>query len=286
MTLKGVSSPKNTFYIKEGFKKPDFNIIKMMLDPDNDGVPVYIVREYYDKETCLNLKDEFFNIINETSGGNRQKDFVPVQQIGSTQFMKETKDYFNECDETRAHIHRLINSLKNTELIDDFMLESFLSKSYREIGMDFRPSHYDSRKVNAFTARKWTNDHQELALLPHEDLSQLKNAKLDNYEIGWVKKVIACNLCVSNENGGELLIWNIIPSEETKLQLGVENNGYPFPTESLVDYESLSVEINQGDLYFINATCIHAVKEIKSKDRISLGRFMGINKDNEVVYWT
>jgi hypothetical protein len=286
MRLQGTSYESNRFRVKEGFKKPDFEIIHKMLDAENMDMPVYIVREYYDSETCSKLKSEFFRIINETQGGNRQEDFVPVQQIGSTQFMKTTKEYFDECDDTKMHIQRLINSLNEKELINDFMLEHTLKKEFGNIGRKFRPSRYNNREVNTFTARKWTNEYEDLALLPHEDFSQLNVANSENYEIGSVKKVIACNLCISNDNGGEFLIWNIDPSTESKRKLNVENNGYPYPVELLTDFEIISLDIRPGDLYFIHANFIHAIKEIKCKDRISLGRFMGINEDKEIIYWT
>jgi hypothetical protein len=125
-----------------------------------------------------------------------------------------------------------------------------------------------------------------MVLFPHEDFSQLNQARKDNYEIKDVNKVIACNLCISNDNDGELVIWNYEPSLEFKKSLGIEDLGYPYPLNGFLDeVEKIEIQINKGDLYFINANLIHAVKEINVDcNRISLERFIGFSGENQVVY--
>jgi L-isoleucine 31-dioxygenase len=271
----------------EDHQEINFETIYELLNQKESKNCAYIIRDYLKFGECISLKEEYTKIINETNGGNRANDFVPVNQIGATQFTKSTPEYFNECSRTKDQIMQIIDSINDHSLKDDFLLEKSLKDELYKYGVDFAPSSFNDQYVNQFTIRQWINSNDKgLALLPHEDLSQLNFAKLDSYEIGNVKKVIACNLCISNSKGGELLIWDADPDLETKIKLGVENSGYPYPLELLEDTDCISIKINPGDLYFINANLIHAVKEIQGNERITLGRFMGFCADNKVVYWT
>ena len=284
--LAGKSLSNSDFKIIEDFKTPNVKVILDMLNPKYSGPPIYIIRKYIDKKTVNKVVKEFRNIIDETNGGNRKNGDVPVLQIGSTQFRKTSQEYINECISTKANVLRLINSLDNTLYIDDFMLNRTLKNELLNKGMNFRPSMFNQNEVNPMTARKWINNKKGLALLPHEDLSQLMMAKSDNYEIFKVLNVIASNLCLSNDTGGELVIWNIDPSYESKKCLKIENDGYPYPPELLLDFQKLSIYINPGDLYFINANMIHGVKGVESGERITMGKFMGYSSESEIIYWT
>ncbi|WP_444626238.1 2OG-Fe(II)-dependent halogenase WelO5 family protein [Flavobacterium columnare] len=282
--MKVCDLKKKNFSIIEDIEKFEFSNLLNVFDNCN---PVYVVRNFLKVDYCDDVKNEFLSILSDTNGGNRSKDFVPVLQIGATQFTKSSTYYLEECESTKKNIDRLIDSIKNSEVREDFLLEKSLEEEFLNRGFIFKPSSFEGKEVNPFTIRQWTNSNDKgLSLLPHEDLSQLNLAKLDGYEIGDVKTVIACNLCLSNSKGGELIIWNIDPDIELKKSLGVENSGYPYPIEMLNDVEHISININPGDLYFINANFIHAVKEIQGNERITLGRFMGFCSDDTIVYWT
>ncbi|REC61335.1 hypothetical protein DRF65_16605 [Chryseobacterium pennae] len=272
------------FQVLEDYQKFDIKNLKKVLDCK---YPAYIIRNFLNDGTCLKLKEQFLDIINETNGGNRAKDFVPVLQIGATQFKKTSVEYIEECKQTKSNIDRFLSVIENEIERENFLLEKEMVSEFNKEAISFRASKYDENYVNRFTIRQWKNSNLEsLSLLPHEDLSQLNLAKNDDYEIGDVKTVVACNLCVSNNDGGELLIWNFEPDTQLKKLLGVENCGYPYPMKLFHDKESISLQINEGDLYFINANLIHAVKEIIGVERITAGRFMGYISKDTVVYWT
>lgn len=272
------------FQVLEDYQKFDIKNLKKVLECK---YPAYIIRNFLNDGTCLKLKEQFLDIINETNGGNRAKDFVPVLQIGATQFKKTSVEYIEECKQTKSNIDRFLSVIENEIERENFLLEKEMASEFNKEAISFRASKYDGNHVNRFTIRQWKNSNLEsLSLLPHEDLSQLNLAKNDDYEIGDVKTVVACNLCVSNNKGGELLIWNFEPDTQLKELLGVENCGYPYPMNLFHDKESISLQINEGDLYFINANLIHAVKEIIGVERITAGRFMGYISKDTVVYWT
>jgi hypothetical protein len=56
--------------------------------------------------------------------------------------------------------------------------------------------------------------------------------------------------------------------------------------ELLSEPECITIDIHPGDIYFINANLIHAVKEVKGSERITAGRFMGFVSDDTIAYWT
>ena len=76
--------------------------------------------------------------------------------------------------------------------------------------------------------------------------------------------MIASNLCIANNLKGRLIIWNIEPEKQVKINLGIEYKGYPYPLSMLESFQKLSVKISSGDLYFINANLIHAIEEINT----------------------
>lgn len=276
------------FAYKEDYTNINIEEIEKMLNSDEDAYAVYIVRSHMSKEDTVAIKKKFEDIIENTKGGYR-KDFVPVHQIGATQFNKTTEAFFQECLETRSSVGELIEVLECSANKKDFLLEDSFKAYFSEKNIRFRPSKFEGNTVNQFTARKWQNkDNSSLVLLPHEDFSQLNQAKKDNYEIKDVHKVIACNLCISNDHNGELVIWDFEPSLEFKKSLGIEDLGYPYPLNgTLTKAKKIEININKGDLYFINANLVHAVKEINVNcDRISLGRFIGVCGENDIVYWT
>jgi len=253
-----------------------------LLNPSKKDILGYVVRNYIDHNSCSELCNSFTAIIEET-GGSRQDGFVPVHQIGSTQFMKTSIEYMDECIATKMYVDSLINNLENQSLKTDFLLEKTLKSHFAQKNIVFRPSQFNENSCNHFTARNWRNQTAGLTLLPHEDFSQLSVAEEDGFEIGSVKKVVACNLCIT-QPGGELILWNLEPDMDMKKRFNVEKTGYPYPIEILENIQKYTIELNAGDLFFINANCIHAVSS--SHYRITLGRFMGYSSTNEIVYWT
>ena len=275
-----------SFTIIEDFQFPNINTIKSFLTGASPN-PIYIVRNYIDKNICEELKCVFYRILNRTNGGTRKGDFVPVLQIGATQFNKCTSDYLSDCQKTKPYINEILDSVANKFPNNDLLLNKSLQKAFKDDNIKFDASSYKDQNVNQFTIRKWTNaNHAKLSLLPHEDLSQLGVAKKDNYEICTINRVIASNLCIANNLKGRLIIWNIKPEKQVKINLGIEYKGYPYPLSMLEGFQKLSVKINSGDLYFINANLIHAVEEINTGERITMGRFMGMCSENKIVYWT
>lgn len=262
------------------------DVLESMLTGSGDlNVPVYVVRNYMMPHYCERIKNEFFNIIDQTAGGNRIEDFVMVYQIGATQFQKTASEYFEECAVSKPNVEKLLSGIDDPKVVAGFMLEADFKKYFSRKNIRFGPSTYEGEKVNLFTARLWNNP-VELSLQAHDDLAQLSVAQRDNYDIGKVEIVIASNLCVYNQCNSKLLLWNIAPDEQTKKQLDLDCTGYPYPQSCLEGIDYLTVKTNPGDLYFINANHVHAVSKEKRNERITLGRFIGQVSPDRVEYWT
>lgn len=288
MNLSGENFGNGKFRLLEDYKIPNLEIIENMLRGGDLDVPLYVVRDYMDPQACMKMQENFYDVVHTTSGGNRADDpQVKVNQIGATQYGKKSADYFDECDETRCNVSKIISGLEHLKIADDILLESSLRSYFLSKKVHFGPSYYRGRYCNLFTARLWKNEQdKKLSLNAHEDLAQLRMANLDNFEIGNVKRVVACNLCVSDEDESTLLVWNIFPNEESKRHLNIVDTGYPYPLSYLDDFEYLTLKTKPGDLYFISANFIHAVQRGRVDNRISLGRFMGYTAENRVAYWT
>jgi hypothetical protein len=288
MKLKGKSYTKENFKIIEDQYVPNLDIVNDMIQGKENSVPVYVVRNYIDKHNCKKLKNKFYEIIDKTHGGNRSSDdFVQVYQIGATQFHKESKEFFNECIQTKESVNDLLNSVYDYENLSDFMLETSFREYLLQKKIHFGPAYNRGNYCNLFTARLWRdNKEKKFALNAHDDLAQLNLAKRDHFEISTVKNVIACNLCVENKEDANLLLWNISPDETSKKALDIEFTGYPYPFSSIKDIECLYVKTQPGDLYFINANYIHAVEKKQKDKRITLGRFIGSSSESRVIYWT
>ena len=105
--------------------------------------------------------------------------------------------------------------------------------------------------------------------------------------IGWkLKYQLSVNIYLQiPEMGGELEIWNIIPSNEEYQKLkGSRHYGI-----NRVDINNPDVVIKPtlGELIFLNPRFIHAVRPVQKIERITLSAFIGIKSFQEpIVYWS
>jgi hypothetical protein len=101
-------------------------------------------------------------------------------------------------------------------------------------------------------------------------------------------RVCALNICLENGAGGRLRIWNIQPDDESRRRLGTFYSGSPYPVDSLAGFDSLWVEVGQGDVYVFNGSHVHAVEPttVAGAKRTTLSGLFGFIDDATVVSWT
>ncbi|HZB48387.1 MAG TPA: hypothetical protein VE547_04785 [Mycobacteriales bacterium] len=155
-------------------------------------------------------------------------------------------------------------------------------------GATLRLSAQDGRPGCPVLIRHW-NATGEYALQPHEDTSQLRWPEQADFEIQRVPDytVTAVNMCLENGAGGRLVIWNVIPDEESKRRLGLDLSGSPYPVESVDGYPAVRLEVRTGDIYVFNGSHVHGVEaSADGGKRTTMAWNMGFCADDTVVTWT
>lgn len=278
---------KNGFgYIESCDQTIDYTIIHdLIMKGEHKGKVIYVIRNYIPHQWTQILTDNFNTII-EQRGSHRLNDgFVSVQQIGSSQFSKNGSQYMRESNKAFDDLEQLLINIP-PDVADELFLTSLCERYFLKQNIHFGPSRHKHGHACMATFRRWL-DNGSMSLMPHEDKAQLTCAAADHYEIHRAPIVIAQNLCIEGtEHGGELVIWNIQPDDACRRQFDVVKTGYPYPPESLEDIECLEIKLNPGDIYFMNASCLHGVKNVINGSRLTAGRFIGHIPNNKVVYWT
>ncbi|MBD2786222.1 hypothetical protein ID858_15400 [Xenorhabdus sp. DI] len=276
----------NFGYLECTDKKFDINIVKdIILNGNHKGKISYIIRNYVDNDICSRVANYFNREVNK-DGGNRPDDgFVLTNQIGATQFSRNGEQYTKEVNSLNHKVADLLESVNHSEL-ENLFSNKILEKMFLQDGIHFGPARFKSSYSCFATFRRWL-DNGVMSLMPHEDKAQLKFADMDNFEIGSAKTVTAYNVCLETaKDGGELKIWNLSPDDNCRNILGVTNTGYPYPPETLTNIEHLSIKLNVGDIYFMNACHLHGVSSVSQGHRLTAGRFIGKLSNQKVIYWT
>jgi len=150
-----------------------------------------------------------------------------------------------------------------------------------------RPATWERVRVATPLVRSWEGD-DDFALVPHEDASQCTDpiqAGFEAQEVARKHRVCSLNLCIANSSGGELQLWNHVPTPAEKLELGTSIEGGPYPTEFVKQMETTVVPVHPGDLYIFNGSYLHAVRAAAS-DRATISCLLGRLSASEVVTWT
>ncbi|MCP9270284.1 hypothetical protein M5U04_19955 [Xenorhabdus sp. XENO-1] len=277
---------ENFGYLECAGENVDVDIVKdIILTGSHKGNVLYVIRNYADKDICSIIANSFNREMNK-NGGNRPDDgFVLTDQIGATQFSRNGEQYTKEVNSLNQNVANLLAGVSHSE-IERLFFNKILENIFLQDGIHFGPARFKSSYSCFATFRRWL-DNGVMSLMPHEDKAQLKFADMDNFEIGSAETVTAYNVCLeAAKGGGELKIWNLSPDDKCRERLGVTDTGYPYPPEMLTNIEHLSVKMNVGDIYFMNACHLHGVSSVNQGHRLTAGRFIGKLSTQKVIYWT
>lgn len=221
-----------------------------------------------------------------TSPGRRRRGTdAPGEYLGAYHYNKTTDEYLDQTDAVRADLELALD-VAGEPL---GLLREKLSEAFAPCGIRFRPAGHGGREACAGIFRSWQGQNG-FALAPHEDHSQCESPKQSGFEIQNVAAnvIASVNVCLSNGPGGQLVMWNLRPDEATRVRLGVQYTGSPYPLEALSSFERLRLDVRPGDIYLINSSHVHAVEAVcdQSALRVTLSMLLGFADDETLISWT
>jgi hypothetical protein len=199
--------------------------------------------------------------------------------LGTFHWQKSPEEYIPEARKFAPIVAEFCPTWKQ--------IVNLLQEELSSEGLSLRPAVWRGQRASTPLVRSWISGN-EFALIPHEDASQCADPKQYDFEIQNILsagRVCSLNLCLSGSNGGELLLWEYIPTEADKSQYGTGLEGGPYPESLVKDRNKLKVPIKRGDLYIFNGRYIHAVTA-GSGTRATISTLIGIASKRECVMWT
>ena len=240
-----------------------------------------VFRGVINPDVCRRIALNFRN----HPGLRRRDDDVPAYFLGTYHYRKPLARYLHEAAVFRDTMHQVFDGCDN-------VFQSVMSSVASVLVNDdiaLRVAAHEGGAACEFVMRSWSGVGQ-FSLEPHDDGAQLMDAEQRGFEIQRVAAgpVVAFNLCVENPGAGELHYWNIVPDDSTRVRLGLQETGYPYPLEALEGIDRLIVPIHAGDVYFFDGRHIHAVAAQDSATgyRSTISGLMGFVDPRTVVYWS
>jgi hypothetical protein len=275
--ITGASLAGDAFRVHETTGNVDVSTVFEVL---NGNLAAYLVRGFIPPDVCRRVEANFWASPGRVPRYGEGEDGVEAYLIGASHYGKPTLTYLNEVLACKAAVEGLYTGTINPVAAFRNALASSLT--VRAAGLDNLPAG-DCKAV-------YWNNVGTFLLEPHDDLAQVKDPIQADFEIQQVDRVMAVNLYASvPERSGQLQFWNIEPDNETRAELGLTNVGFPYPAELLVEYPSLTIAVETGDLCIANGNLVHAVlrgNAATPRSRLLLTCFMGRNLNNELIWWT
>jgi hypothetical protein len=202
--------------------------------------------------------------------------------LGTYHWGKSASEYASECDRHRGQV-------------DDFLAASGLGTIWRDAlaaadayaarnGGRVRTATWGATEACSPLVRLWHGEG-EYSLVPHEDSSQCRTPGQEGFEIQEeLARIRSLNLCIRNDGGGRLHLWDVKPSRRMKEDLHIGWEGGPYPQSFVRGYDTIELDIAAGDLYIFDGSYVHAVGETYGK-RATVSTLMA-RKGNDIIYWT
>ena len=231
-------------------------------------------------ETCRRIADNFRN----HPRLRRRGDAVPAFVLGTFHYRKPLAQYLDEAESFRETMHDVFDGSTNLFANVFGAVKTALAAD----DVQLRVAEHEGRRASEFVMRSWSGAGQ-FSLEPHEDGSQLTDRLQRGFEIQRIAgPATAFNMCLENPGAGELHYWDLIPAEATRVRLGLQETGYPYPLDILDGVPKVVVPVHAGDIYFFNGKRIHAVaaQDGITGYRSTISGLMGFVDPSTVVYWS
>ncbi|MCV6546996.1 MAG: hypothetical protein OIF56_06900 [Cohaesibacter sp.] len=253
--------------------------IVSVLDGNTLGV---IVRDFVSEQDCKTILKNFDQFESTYVRGSD----APAVYAGIYHYGKDLEDYFHQSQSANAHLGQLFENATNP--IETFSNQ--LAQSLGQTGRSYRPAQWKDQQACHFVMRSW-KDCGEFSLRPHDDEAQCKDPKQQGFEIQDAAQnnaLGAVNICLANGQGGALRIWNVLPDDKARHDLGLEVTGSPYPETLLNAYSYLDIEIRPGDLYVFDGRYVHAVTQLHDgakQIRATLAFLLCHKGEHETIQW-
>jgi hypothetical protein len=205
--------------------------------------------------------------------------------VGAFHYHKPTRQYLDESAAVADDLAKMLDIPGEPSR----WFRDVVGERLQREGITFRLSAKDGHSGCPLLIRHW-GAPGEYALQPHDDVSQCRWPEQADFEIQRTvdRPVCAVNMCLENrEEGGRLVLWNVIPDDASKARLGLYLSGSPYPTAVLAGIEAIRLEVSQGDIYVFNGAHVHGVEASPAgARRTTLAWNMGMCDEKTLVSWT
>lgn len=274
----GNQFPSSLFSITESFRTIPNDALARLLRGE---AVAHIVRGYTSHAEAEALARAFEAI----NAGRLRLDGVAGLSVGSSHFKQTIDGYLNQAHLSIAEMLHLYNLAGiNLEEMTDASMLAALSGEYT-----LRSAEHSGRKAPKSRAVAWA-DSGGFTLKAHDDLEQTRTPEQNGFEVQRVLSPVAGNFYARMpDKGGQLRMWNVLPSQQYKVLNGVQYTGYPYDESELAEFDFVDIVPNPGDLVFINGSFPHAVVSWDGQPtrRIVFNWFAGLLEfSNTVIRWT
>ncbi|AUX48389.1 uncharacterized protein SOCE26_099230 [Sorangium cellulosum] len=180
---------------------------------------------------------------------------------GSLFTVKDLRKYLSQAPETQRATFELFDGIPNYLDLTLAQIRAALEK----VGVVFRVARFEDRQAFYSIVRGWGEaglDGDGLAARIHEDRDQILHPLQDGFEVQatYPNPQVSMNCCYGNtEQGGELTLYNMIPSRDDFALEEVEAFGYGFPRSFVEGVPSLSIRPETGDMFVLRSDLLHSV---------------------------
>ena len=277
--ITGTSLAESAFRVRETAGPVDVSTVFEVL---SGKLAAYHVHGFVPLDACRRIVENFWASAGRVPRYGEGEDGVEAYLIGASHYGKPTMQYLQEVLACRHYVQQLYAGVVNP-------VAQFRHTVNTAGRITVRAASHNGYPAGDSKAVYW-NNFGTFLLEPHDDLAQVRDPMQANFEIQQVNRVMPVNIYPGVPQGsGQLRIWNVEPDAETVEELGLSGVGFPYPAELLKEHSSLTLAVETGDLCVINGNLVHAVlrgNATSPKSRLLLTCFMGLNHNNELIWWT
>lgn len=204
--------------------------------------------------------------------------------LGTYHWGKRQDEYLEECRTMGPAVDEFLEAIGPENSWRRF--ERSLGDHLEAESVMLRPANWAGVKSATPLIRAWYGQGS-FSLIPHEDMAQCSDPAQSGFEIQdtLAHSVCSVNMCIGNEGGGQLILWDRIPSDNDRRALGTEFTGGPYPTGFVAGVSRIELDVREGDLYIFNGSLVHAVASTVGQ-RATVSCLIGFRSQEEVVMWT